>query len=259
MTTDVERRLTDLLQQRAEAAMTHTDTNQELNRFLSTHPPEPPRRRRSVIAVAGATAAAAAVAAAIVFAGGLTDDRSEPAPAQQPDPEVAQANEAVEVAEQFVAAYAAHDVAATTALLGPGEPLGEMWDRHVQRDDAWNIEFLFEPCEAVTTNFVGTGLSCPFAAHVQNSEQVGRGPFEGASFDVFVDPDGRVTSADPYWNHENNGLADHLEAVWTWLEKEHPKQAKFLGQDEPDVPEADWDRWLRTWEAYLQKYTEANS
>lgn len=250
---DVERRLTEVLHRHAEDAMSRTDTQKELREFLLRGDPEPPRARRDhrLANALGAGLAAAAVAAAVVWGDGLTEDRTEPMPVAEPVPP------AVQVAEAFVAAYAANDTE-TVASLASDDAAVDDWRIHMARNQVWSAQFLFDPCREMTTNSVGTGVLCPFALHVLGSEEIGRGPFENASFTLWVNAAGEVFEADPTWNFENNGMAEHVDEVTGWVLARHPDQAEFLGLDELEVPAGQYDRYLSLWERYFQDYADAH-
>src|SRR5690606_4563850 len=128
---------------------------------------------------------------------GLTGQRAEPAPAQQP------VAGAAELAEKFVTAYATHDTETVAAMAADPSDVPD-WHLSMARDEAWGVEFIFEPCQVRTSNRVGTGVLCPFSLHVMGSEQVGLGPFENATFTLWLTEDGEVFEANPTWNYEFN-------------------------------------------------------
>ena len=251
---DVERRLTAVLHRRAEVVMSRTDTQEELREFLTRGDPEQPRAfgRTRFTAVVAAGVATAAAAAAGFWTAGLAADDAQPAPVQQP------AADPVELTERFVVAYASNDIDTVSELAADGADL-RGWRVFMARDQAWGMDFMFEPCRQVTTNSVGTGVVCPFSLHVMGSEQVGRGPFENAVFTVWLNDEGRVFEADTTWNYEYNGMTEHFEKATAWVWSQHPDQAEFLMLDEPDVPPAQLDRWLGLWERYLQEYVDAHA
>lgn len=249
---EVERRLTEVLQRHAEDAMNRTDTQQQLREFFDRddHRAAPvPSRRRLLLAGA---AAAAAVAGVALWGTGLTEDNTQPAPVQEPVPM------SVQVAEEFVAAYAANDTETVAELA---DPLADVdgWHRAMGRNDAWGVQFLFEGCVEQFTWSSGTEVTCPFSLHALHSKELGLGPFENALLTVLVTEKGKVLDGDPTWNHEGNGLMEHVDAVYEWVEKKHPQQMAFLELDEPQVPAAEWDRWLALWERYAQEYLDAHS
>jgi hypothetical protein len=251
-TSDVERRLTDLLHHHAEVAMSKTDTPAQLHRFTSEHGGEPPRRTSRRMMIGAASVAVAAVAAAVVWAAGPGTDSAEPAPVQQPTPDP------VQVAEEYVAAYAAYDTEKVVAMADPSVDLADV-RLYLARDEAFGVQISPEPCrEGIALN-AGTQVTCPFALHALNSEDVGRGPFENASFTIVVAEDGKVLEAEKSWNHEINGMQQHVEAVTNWMLESHPDEAEFLGLEVEDVPAAQLDRWLSLWTQYSEDYVAAQS
>lgn len=250
-TRELERELAVLLHRHAEDAMDSTDTQAEherLNDVLDTQP-HTDRRRLAV----GAVAAAAVAAAAVVWSLGGGDDRAGLPPTLEPDTGRA-ADEAA--AQGFVTAYGEGDVELAGTFLAPSNEMEPGWRRGVQRDVAWNANYLLEPCQMENELPSGTYFVCRFDVHVLSSEEVGAGPFEGSMFQVVVE-DGEVLYADVTFPFETNGMMEHVDAFWAWLEENHPADTTFLGQDEPDVPEADWDRWLRLYEKRADEYADA--
>ncbi|MFP5253605.1 MAG: hypothetical protein ACLGH4_07400 [Actinomycetes bacterium] len=251
---DVERRLTQVLHRHAEDAMSQTDTQQELREFLSRGDPEPSRalgRNRFTAAVAAGVAATAA-AAAVFWTADLAAERADPAPVVEPAPDPAQ------VADEYTAAYAAYDTAKVLSMADPDADLGGL-RLSQERDEAFGFRLFMEPCRAGSVLGYGTQVACPFSLHVMHSEEVGSGPFENATFNVMVTEDGKVLDSNPDWNFELNGMTEHWEKVTDWVWAQHPDQQEFLALDEPEVPAAEWDRWLELWERYLQEYADAHS
>lgn len=88
------------------------------------------------------------------------------------------------------------------------------------------------------------------------SEEVGEGPFHDNAFWIFVQ-DGEITSGEVTYQWQTNGMGDYTSRVNGWIETNYPRNAGFLAMDEPDVPRARWDRWLRLWEKRLAAYADA--
>lgn len=253
-TQEIERELAEVLHRHAGEAMTGTDTHTEHERFreqLEVGPGEPHRVRWAVVV---AVAAAAAVIAGLgVWAlGDQGPDRSLPPTGEPEGPSDA------EIAQAFVEAYGEGDVVQAATYLAPGhEPYAD-WEMFVERNVAWDVTYDFEPCEAKTHTPFGTAVLCPFDMHVLHSEAVGSGPFTGNTFTVYV-KDGAVTQAEDQMPWDTNGIGDHLDEVWSWLERQYPQDVEFMSLDEPDVPPAEWSRWLRLWERASDAYLEAHA
>lgn len=184
---DVERRLTEVLHDRAEAAMSRTGTHDQRQELLARTGREPTRARPFTAAVT-----------ALFWGTGLTDDSTAPPPVQQPRPDPDR------VAEDFVTAYTSGNAVTAAGYLAPDTVAWPGWTRHLERDQAWHTEFFVEPCRRGNTNSVGTEVLCDFALHTARFEELGRGPFEGAVFAVFVGSQWSVLNANPTWNHETN-------------------------------------------------------
>jgi hypothetical protein len=159
----------------------------------------------------------------------------------------------------MAAAFANHDAAGAAPYLAPGTKAPWLVGAvAVKRDAAWGVKYLMEPCVPTTTDSLTTVFSCPFAMHLLGSREVGKGPFPDNVLTVYVS-DGKVTSADNTMPFETNGLQRHLDSVFAWLAENHPKNKRFLLQDEVDVKPADWPRWAGLWKQYTRQYVAATN
>lgn len=252
-TRNVERELTALLHRHAEDAMNSTDTQAERERLYDVLDAKPTTNSRR-LAVGAAIVAAAVAVAAVVWSFGGGDDRTVIPPTQQPDSGQA-ADEAV--AQEFVAAYVEGDVQRAASFLAPSVEEFPDGRRAVERNSAWGIEYLLEPCTTLTEPTSDRlYVDCQFDMHLMSSREVGLEPFTGNNFSVVVE-DGEVVSADITHPYETNGIQEHLEAVFGWVEENHPADAAFLDREESAVPRAEWQRWLRVWEKRLGDYVDA--
>jgi hypothetical protein len=253
-THDVERELTAVLRGHAEDAMDSTDTQAEHERLNDVLGAEPRDDRRR-LAVGAAVAGAAVAAVAVVWSISGDEARTGLPPTEEPDSGRA-ADEAV--AQEYITAFVAGDVRRASSLLAPSSeefPGGRL---EIERNVAWGVEYLFGPCRTTTDPLLTevVYVDCRFDMHLLSSREVGAGPFTGNNFSVVVE-DGEVVSADTTYPFETNGISEHVDAFWAWMEDNHPEDTAFLGQDEPDVPAADWDRWLRLYEKRVGEYGEA--
>jgi hypothetical protein len=89
------------------------------------------------------------------------------------------------------------------------------------------------------------------------SREAGSGPFADNALTIRV-ADGEVLSADTEIPFQTNGLSEHLDAVYTWLEANHPDQVAFLETDELALADDQWPRWLQLWNQYLAEYVPVN-
>ena len=255
-TQNVERELRAVLNRHAEDAMDSTDTHAEHERLNDVLEAEPRTdRRRWAVAVAAAAAAVTAVAVLSTVPG---DDGTAPPPTNHGSAEQLE-REAELLAERVVAAYADHDFDAVAAHLKPGIQPQITWPglrREVERNRAWNVEYLLGDCTATHQSSIGTFVECPTDLHVLYSEEAGVGPFQDNLFSLLVN-DGFVVTGEISIPFEFNGTMEHVEAFWAWLVENHPEDTAFLDQDEPDVPAVDWRRWLRLYEKRAGEYGEA--
>ena len=216
-----------------------------------------PARGRGVRWPIGLVAATVVMAAAA----GCTPVASDPVPdLTSPSPEPAESASPADLAaaEAVAAAFAAHDVGTANQYIAPDRELWDGWIRHWERDAAWGVEVLMEPCVVVPPTSWATEFSCPFDMNANWSREVGSGPFTDNALTVRV-ADGKVLSAHREIPYDTNGFGEHLGAVWTWLEATHPDDLAFLGSDELAVNEDQWPGWLELWTQRIAEYVEANT
>ena len=219
--TDLERRLTDVLHERAETAMSRTDTEGHLLPLLDDI--ESSASRRRTVWGLSAAAAAAAVVVALLLTGvpGLSSDDAEnrvPAGPRTP----------VGIATHFVEAFAAYDSVEASRDLALGADMkiwkgtGGTWQRRLVWADA--VGFTMLPGDCATQQRLGsrTLVSCPFDMHSLGSDRIGRGPYHDNVFYVVVD-DGEIVTTEMVVPSERNGFADEMWDPFTeWLEREYP-------------------------------------
>ena len=157
------------------------------------------------------------------------------------------------MAQDFVKAFADGDLNEAATYLAPGTEPYPGWRREVERNVAFNFEFLVEPCEAKTKTTIGTVVECPFDMHVLYSKELGEGPFTGNMFTVFVE-DGAVLEADNVMAWQTNGQEEYFDKVWNWIKRHHPDDVALMAMDEQEVQPAAWPRYLRLWEQHTRDY-----
>ncbi len=215
-----------------------------------------PERNSSLRWVIGLAAAAAA--AATVGCASLTSIPGEVLTGPSPGPTQDSAEAADLAAAQGVAdAFVSHDPGAAEQYLAPGAELWEGWSRHWERDAAWSVEVLMEPCTGQPIGSVGTNVTCPFAMHVMGSREVGAGPFTENTLTIRV-KDGKVISAHREIPFAANGIGQQFDAVYAWLDGNHPDDVALLEMDELEIPEDEWPEWLELWKQHLAEYIAAN-
>lgn len=242
---DIERELTVVLHRHAEAAMNRTDTRAELDRLQIGVEDDRGDRRRWAVGVAVA-AAVAAIAGAALWSADFGDDQSA-------DPAGSPTQDAQQVAQDYAEAFAAGDVQQAASYLAPGtewsEVRGEMGEQ-----GAWTYEVFLEPCQEDFTGPTGTRFTCPFTYHVLRSDDLGMEPFGGDSWiSAFVE-DGKVSSAQVNYDYGDNGQSEHLEAIWAYIEENHPREFRILDQNSEEATPAEERRAGRLFDRYVDEY-----
>ena len=185
-TSELERRLGDVLQRHAEDAMNSTNTEEQLGRLLADTGRSTRRRHRAWIA--GGLVAAAAAAALIVWRPDLGSDKADPEP-------VDQEQRAEQTATAFVEAYADFDpdraasyLADDAALTIWTDELGnDHWRRGNRLLQAFGAQILLDQCQALWSSGPATYVSCAYDLHGLGSEQLGRGPYPDNTFSLTVE------------------------------------------------------------------------
>jgi len=238
MSTDLERRLADVLQRRADEAMAGTDTQArhgDLLRELRDETSGPAWRTWT----AGVAAAAAAAAVVAVSVPSVLPSRTNDgdAPAGEPEtPAVRVASEFFDAFRSFdrerAASYLAEDADLQIWVLRSGEDAWRRGNRWLEAA-GWDPTLL--SCEQTGTSALGTYVECAFDYHALHSEQLGRGPYVGALFRCTVD-EGEIVAA-----RMSGSSPEFGEEMWDpfaeWLNKTYPDQAAVMYEE----PEQEWE------------------
>ena len=248
-TSDLERRLADLLQERAEGAMTKTNTQEKLSSLLADRGSAQRRRRWA----AGGLVAAAALLAVAVWMGRGDVDRTEPPPAGS--------SEAVATASSFILSSYAHELDRAEGMLSTDvdmvdpETLGK-WRNTNAWYEAAGFSVTDLACREVSTSSAGTAVHCSFALHGMGSESLGRGPYLGNTFDLTV-LDGEITSVKEYWPFEENGFSDEMwEPFADWIQQTHPDDADVMYTDASLTEPRPGPTSMGLWELRVRQYAE---
>lgn len=252
-TSDLERRLAEVLQQHAEETMNSTRTEEQLSTLLEDA--ERQERRRRLGWAGGALAAAAAAAVLVVWSTGGSSDPPETAvPAQEAPAE--------DVATSFVDAYASFERDTAASYLDPDAWIalgdGEDWRRVNRWFEAVSFEVLAGSCEAQPSSPSGTPVRCPFDFHALGSDELGRGPYSGNVF-TFTVQDGRIVAADQSLDFLGNGFSKEMwEPFSAWVAETYPKDAAVMYADWPEQSlESHTDRSIRLWAEHVRDYVQA--
>jgi hypothetical protein len=259
-TTELERRLGEVLREHAEEAMNRTDTQAQLDNLR--HGLEPERRRRLTWS-AGALAAAAAMVAAALLVSTMGDDSptSGTDPAEQP-----RVVEPVDVATGFMEGFAAYDADRVASYLAEGATFQLWWtppeawslDTELGWSEAAGFEMLPGSCEERSTSADGTAVVCPFGFNALGSAELGRGPFADNEFS-FTILDGEIVAGDTDVAFMTNGFSRQMWVPFaSWIARTHPDDAAVMYKDWPDRSlQATDDRASALWARHVPGYVEA--
>jgi hypothetical protein len=255
-TSELERRLGEVLRQHAEDAMSGTDTQTRLEMLEREVQPTRPRSRAVWIAAA---AAAAAVVAALVAVDASRDDGSvTPAPPVD-------TGAATQLASDFVDAVAAYDAERAASYLAAGARIelrtsivdAESLGFQLRWTQAAGWHLLAPRCETATLSAPApaTTVACAFAVHGLGSERLGRGPFTRYVLRLTV-VDGEIVSGTEL---SSDGFGTTMwEPFTAWLVTNHMDEAEFMYADWPGTMKpALTDRSARLWAKNVDRYVEA--
>jgi len=191
--------------------------------------------------------AAAGVAVVLIAAFLIIQSRDE-----------APANQAESVAKGFLEAYGASDVEQARAYLADDATIASM----TEQDDLRLLLSYFEAtgyrqtlndCEGVGNSDSGR-IRCTFDFHGLRSGEIGRGPFGGSSFDLFVH-DGKVARASQHWEIEKFS-PQMWEPFAGWVSTAHPKDVAVMYTDESHSNVRLTEESVRLWDARTREYVE---
>ena len=204
-----------------------------------------------------------ATAVALVMIGTLMGCAGEEAPGTDQTP-AAEAQEstryakAEEVATGFLEAYGALDAGramtyladdASIASMGAEDDLGLLLSFLA----AQGYKQILGPCEELVSGSFGTDLRCAFDFHAIRSDEIGRGPFSGSSFDLTV-RDGKVVEASQDWNTDKFSH-QMWEPFNDWVSTAHPKDAAVMYTDGCCNARLT-EKSIRLWERRTQEYAK---
>jgi hypothetical protein len=255
--TELERRVTDLLNRRAEEAMnTTTNTEYRLAELLEETRSDDRRRDRRVLV--GAVVATAAVTALAFWAATRGDDRAETQPAVPISPE--------QVATEYVDALSAYDLPRAESYLSAepdlslwgGTPVGLGGWRAAQ---GWNKAVGFEmdpgPCkEDATVDATTTIVVCPYVFDAFGSQDLGLGPYRGSSYRITVEDDLVVAASDQFAYATNGYSGEVWEPFLAWVTKHYPQDVDVMYTDGGET-QATTDRSNTLWHQHLIQYVAA--
>jgi hypothetical protein len=256
-TPELERRLTQLLHERAEGAMKTTNTQDKLASLLANSS-RGLQRRRWRWATGGLVAAAATAAVLFWVASGDTE-RVQPAPAGV---------DAVELASSFLEATYAFDLDRAEGMLSPdveisgdavvvGSATVDEWRDALAWTEAIGSSLVDHSCRASTTSPAGTEVLCSYTMHALGSDQLGRGPYGDNTLAVTI-RDGRITEFEERWGYMSSGFNTEMWAPFAaWISQEHPADARRMYTDSRHTQARPGPVSLRLWEQRVADYVAA--
>jgi hypothetical protein len=258
-TSELERRLGDVLQRHAEDAMNDTDTETELERLQHDTARSSRRRRRAW--VAGGLVAVAAASALILWRPGIGGDRADPDPA---GPE----RQAEQTATAFVEAYAAFDPDRAATYLAPDAALtiwtDEFGNDHWRRGNrvlrAFDAHILLDRCDAMWTSGPATYVSCAFDLHALGSDRIGRGPYPDSAFSDTIEH-GEIVDASMSLPPLGGAFSREMwNPFATWVTRTYPEDAAVMYHEYPDtVFASETPRSLALWRQHVADYVAAKT
>jgi hypothetical protein len=258
---DVELRLSAVLNQHAEDAMERTNT--EANLEALTSDVEQRQRRQRRIRIAGAAIVAAVTIGIIAFAN-TSNKPDSSGPTQSPDstkpqsttrpPETA----AVAVATGFLEAYGTFERATAASYLANDAAQMEGWQEWNRWLEATQYKLLLGPCEETAVSADRTRVVCTYKFHCLGSDQLDLGPFADNTYTVLIEDNKIVNMRDNVAFMTNGFSHDMWEFFAYWVATTHPKDAKLMYADWPNQNEqATNDRAIALWDEHTQNYVDA--
>ena len=191
--------------------------------------------------------AAAAVAIALIAALLIIQSRDE-APAN-----------AKGVATGFLEAYGAFDLEKARTYLADDATIASMTGRDDLRLliaylEATGYQQILDSCEGVGNSDSGS-VRCTFDFHGLRSGEIGRGPFGGSSFELFVH-DGKIVRAKQDW-----GIEKFSPQMWEpfarWVSNAHRHDASVMYTDGTHSGIRITEESIRLWGRHAQGYVDA--
>ena len=254
--TELERRVTDLLNRRAEEAMNTTNTDERLVELLEqTRAADRRHNRRTLI---GAVVATAAVTALAFWATTRGEDRAEPQPAAPIS--------AKQVATQYLEALAASDIPRAESYFSTASDL-KLWDGRRTDLDGWRaaqdwnkaVGFEIDPgqCQKNSTiDSTTTTFRCPYVFEGLGSKELGLGPYDGSTYLITVQ-DGLVVAASDQFAYATNGYSGEIwEPFTAWVTENYPQDVDVMYTDGGGT-QATTDKSIALWHQHLIQYVAA--
>ena len=175
----------------------------------------------------------------------------------------------VEVATSFIEAYGAFDAEQAITYLADDADISalitsvgaqgvegtlEEFRLLVSLLEATGYKQTLTSCEAQGSSASGTSVHCTADYHNFRSDEIGKGPFSGSSFDLTV-RDGEIVQA-----RTDFGIEEFSPQMWepfaTWVSKAYPEDAAVMYADETHTGVRLSEESIGLWERHTRGYVE---
>jgi hypothetical protein len=171
----------------------------------------------------------------------------------------ASANDQAEgVATSFLEAFGTFDVEQARTYLADEATIASMTEHDdlgllISYLEATGYKQILDSCAGVGNSDSGS-VRCTFDFHGLRSGEIGRGPFGGSSFELFVH-DGKIVRAKQDWGTEKFS-PQMWEPFAGWVSTAHPKDAAVMYTDESHSNVRLTEESVRLWDARTREYVE---
>jgi hypothetical protein len=223
------------------------------------------QRRSSVGKKVGAFAVAAAIGLAALVVILSTHPWTHAIP-MNPQPTVE--TTPVGVATDFLQAYGAFDADAAAGYLADDADIGsligtESVDASTNAEqlrlliyflEAQGFQQMVDPCEVVGASGTDTHVRCTFSFHMFRSSEIGRGPFDGSSYNLTI-RDGKIVQASVAYD-----ISRFSPQMWEpfldWLRQTHPDNVAVMYEDETGTNYRLSPDSIRLWEQRTREFVQ---
>jgi hypothetical protein len=175
----------------------------------------------------------------------------------------------VGVATSFVEAYGTLDADKVISLLADDANISQLIDWAGAQGgegpleevrmifsllEAQGYSHTLDSCEEVGSSATVTTVRCTFDFHWLRSDEIGRGPYSGSSFDLIV-RDGEIAHVSNYVEIEEFS-PQMWEPFAGWVSRTHPQDVLVMYQDETQSLERVTMKSIRLWERRTKEYVE---
>ncbi len=94
---------------------------------------------------------------------------------------------------------------------------------------AGGFEQVLAPCDVLGTSGTDTNLRCTFSFHLFRSNEIGRGPFDGSSYNLTV-REGKIAQASVHYDTEQFG-PQMWDPFAAWVSTNHPEDVPVMYED----------------------------